>query len=344
MRSIPFSLFGITKPNLDLAISSFLGRRCTQKGCWVQDPIQAAMLGLGDIAKDYVSFDLTRRDPSLKFPAFWAHGNDYQPDQDNGGNGEHGLQSMLLQSDGRKILLLPAWPKGWDVSFTLNAPGKTSVRCRYEQGVITDLAVTPPERRADIVDLSQRPPFKQVIRVAPGASPGTVKTILAATDPIMPLSVTIAGGLNHADPAPGGEGAKSAIDGSLDSKYFSRANDATNPPGVATGFVVTPAAVTAVTAFQIATANDMPARDPLAVTIEGSNEPQAGSDGGGGFVLLYAGLTGIDADPGRKAWGPAIVFPNTKSFKVYRILVSETRGDGTDATQYSEFRLGTISH
>src|SRR5277367_5974436 len=113
----PFRIFGISRPDLDLALRSFIGRRCTQKGCWVQDPIQAAMIGLGDVAKDYVAFALTRRDPSLKFPACWAHGNDYQPDQDNGGNGEHGLQSMLLQSDGRKILLLPAWPKGWDVTF-----------------------------------------------------------------------------------------------------------------------------------------------------------------------------------------------------------------------------------
>ncbi len=98
-----------------------------------------------------------------------------------------------------------------------------------------------------------------------------------------------------------------------------------------------------VTAFQIATANDMPDRDPLAVTIEGSAGAQAGADVGSGFVLLYSGVTGLDADPGRKHWGPAIVFANGKAFRTYRVLVTETRGDGTDATQYSEVRLGSLA-
>jgi alpha-L-fucosidase 2 len=339
----PFRIFGISRPDLDLALRSFMGRRCTQKGCWVQDPIQAAMIGLGEVAKDYVSFALTRRDPSLKFPAFWAHGSDYQPDQDNGGNGEHGLQSMLLQSDGRKLLVMPAWPKGWDVTFCLNAPGRTTVRCSYEHGAITALDATPVQRRADLVDLSGRPPFKPVLRTAPGSSPGMVASILAPGDAVLPLRMTVAGGPNHLDEATGGEGAAKAIDGSLDSKYLNRASDGADPNGVGSGFLVTPAAKGMVTAFQIATANDMPERDPLAVTIEGSDGAQAGAEGGSGFVLLYAGLTGIDADPGRKHWGPSIVFANTKAYRTYRVLVTETRGDGTDATQYSEVRLGSLA-
>jgi hypothetical protein len=134
-----------------------------------------------------------------------------------------------------------------------------------------------------------------------------------------------------------------AIDGSLDRKYLNRASDGADPNGVGSGFLVTPAAKGMVTAFQIATANDMPERDPLAVTIEGSDGAQAGAEGGSGFVLLYAGLTGIDADPGRKHWGPSIVFANTKAYRTYRVLVTETRGDGTDATQYSEVRLGSLA-
>ena len=301
------------------------------------------MIGLGEVAKDYVSFALTRRDPSLKFPAFWAHGNDYQPDQDNGGNGEHGLQSMLLQSDGRKILVMPAWPRGWDVTFCLNAPGRTAVRCSFANGAITALDVTPVQRRADLVDLSQRQPFKPVIRTAAGASPGTVASILAPTDRIVLLKLTVAGGANHLDAITGGEGAAKAIDGSLDSKYLNRASDGADANGVGSGFLVTPAAQRVVTAFQIATANDMPGRDPLAVTVEGSDGAQADAEGGTGFVLLYAGLTGLDADPGRKQWGPAIVFANTRAYRTYRVLVTETRSDGADATQYSEVRLGTLA-
>jgi hypothetical protein len=150
----PFRLYGLGKPNLQLALDTFRLRRCTQKGCWVQDPIQAAMLGLADVAKDYVRYNLTRTDPRLKFPAFWVRGNDYAPDEDNGGNGENGLQEMLMQVDGRKIMLLPAWPQGWDVDFKLHAPFNTTVQGSVVQGKLTNLVVTPPQRQADVVDMS----------------------------------------------------------------------------------------------------------------------------------------------------------------------------------------------
>jgi alpha-L-fucosidase 2 len=137
-----------------LALNTFQTRRFRDKGCWVQDPIQAAMLGLGDVAKDYVSYALTRKDPVLKFPAFWAKGNDYMPDEDNGGNGENGLQQMLLQADGKKILLLPAWPKGWNADFKLNAPYQTTVVGHVIDGKLTKLVVTPASRAKDVVNMA----------------------------------------------------------------------------------------------------------------------------------------------------------------------------------------------
>jgi len=150
----PFRIFGLGKPDLQLALDTFSSRKCTQKGCWVQDPIQAAMLGLPDVAKDYVLYNFTRTDPRLKFPAFWAKSNDYAPDEDNGGNGENGLQKMIMQTDGKKILLLPAWPKEWDVSFKLNAPLQTTVQGTVCNGKLIDLVVSPPERKSDVIDLS----------------------------------------------------------------------------------------------------------------------------------------------------------------------------------------------
>jgi alpha-L-fucosidase 2 len=77
---------------------------------------------LSGVAKDYVTFNLKRTQPGLKFPAFWAQSNDYAPDEDNGGNGENGLQQMILQANGKKIFLLPAWPREWNVSFKLHVP------------------------------------------------------------------------------------------------------------------------------------------------------------------------------------------------------------------------------
>ena len=78
-------------------------------------------------------------------------GFDYIPDEDNGGNGLHGLQLMLMQSEGDAIYLLPAWPKDWDVDFKLHAPQQTTVEGRVVNGEVIDLKVTPESRRKDVV-------------------------------------------------------------------------------------------------------------------------------------------------------------------------------------------------
>ena len=149
-----FRLYGLGKPDLDMAVNTFNGRKQRAKGCWVQDPIQAAMVGDAKVAKEYVTFALTRKDANLKFPAFWDKGNDYAPDEDNGGNGENGLQQMLMQVDGKKIMLLPAWPTGWDADFKLNAPYNTTVEGRVENGKLINLKVTPASRKIDVIDMS----------------------------------------------------------------------------------------------------------------------------------------------------------------------------------------------
>jgi hypothetical protein len=152
----PFRLYGVNKPDFSLALNTFNKRKFRDKGCWIQDPIQAAMLGQTDVAKEYTSFNLTRKEPRLKFPAFWAVGHDYTPDEDNGGNGENGLQQMLMQTDGKKIFLLPAWPKEWNASFKLNAPYRTTVEGRVEHGKLIDLVVTPASRRTDVITSYER--------------------------------------------------------------------------------------------------------------------------------------------------------------------------------------------
>lgn len=150
----PFRLFGLGKPGIDVAVNTFNARKQRAKGCWVQDPVQAAMIGDAATAKDYVSFALTRKDPKLKFPAFWDKGNDYAPDEDNGGNGENGLQQMLMQVDGKKIMLLPAWPASWDADFKLNAPYNTTVKGKVVKGKLVGLSVMPASRLKDVVDMS----------------------------------------------------------------------------------------------------------------------------------------------------------------------------------------------
>ena len=62
-----------------------------------------------------------------------------------------GLQEMLMQTNGKKIYLFPAWPKNWDVSFRLHGANKTVVECVYRGGTIEKLRVTPEERRRDLI-------------------------------------------------------------------------------------------------------------------------------------------------------------------------------------------------
>jgi hypothetical protein len=70
------------------------------------------------------------------------------------------LQHMLVQTEpySEKIHLCPAWPKEWDCSFKLHAPGKTIVQGRVESGKVVDLLVTPESRMKDIVIHLSDPP------------------------------------------------------------------------------------------------------------------------------------------------------------------------------------------
>jgi hypothetical protein len=65
-----------------------------------------------------------------------------------------GLQQMIMQTDGKKILLLPAWPKEWEGDFKLNAPYRTTVQGTISQGKIINLIVTPKERAADVINMT----------------------------------------------------------------------------------------------------------------------------------------------------------------------------------------------
>ena len=44
------------------------------------------------------------------------------------------------------IVLLPAWPCEWDVSFQLWGPLRTSVKVEYASGKLVSLEVQPEER------------------------------------------------------------------------------------------------------------------------------------------------------------------------------------------------------
>ena len=146
----PFRLFGAGQPGLALAQATFEQRKFKGRTGWAQDPIQAACLGLTDSAATGVVSFFSDYAPQLRFPAFWHHDNDYAPNQCNGGNGQTTLQKMLLQSVGRRLLLLPAWPRKWSARFKFHAPENTVVEGVVTHGELTQLTVTPASRRRDV--------------------------------------------------------------------------------------------------------------------------------------------------------------------------------------------------
>lgn len=148
----PWGIYGVGKPGLDTAINTYqldsdVLKFRSHVG-WKQDNIFAARLGLTEEAAKLTTAKL--KDSSRRFPAFWGPGFDWTPDHNWGGSGMIGLQEMLMQVDGKKIYLFPAWPKDWVVHFKLHAPYQTTVEVKLKNGKIESLKVFPESRRADV--------------------------------------------------------------------------------------------------------------------------------------------------------------------------------------------------
>jgi hypothetical protein len=149
----PWGLYGTGKPDIEIARNTYFHDPdvVAQKNVigWKQYPIWAARLGLTDEAADLIKQKL--KDSGHRFPTWWGPGYDWLPDHNWGGSGMIALQEMLMQTDGEKIYLLPAFPAAWDVSFKLHAPYQTTVELTTKNGKITELKVTPEARRKDII-------------------------------------------------------------------------------------------------------------------------------------------------------------------------------------------------
>lgn len=151
----PWGIYGVGKPGLDTARNTYQYDTDVLKFRshigWKQDNIFAARLGLTEEAARLTRLKL--KDSGRRFPAFWGPGFDWTPDHNWGGSGMIGLQEMLMQCEGKKILLFPAWPKTWDVHFKLHAPYRTTVEGILKDGKLTALKVSPEIRKADIVNM-----------------------------------------------------------------------------------------------------------------------------------------------------------------------------------------------
>lgn len=164
----PFHRYGVGLPDLDVARNTWKTGQPIQKEamCWKYGNTGVAVLGLADEAQAYAlkKFLWPFEGNGTKtvahgncaqfrprFPAFWvAYPFDAFPDMDHGGTAMVGLQEMLLQTPGDRLLLLPAWPQAWDVNFKLHAPKQTTVEGEVRAGKLVKLVVTPASRRRDV--------------------------------------------------------------------------------------------------------------------------------------------------------------------------------------------------
>jgi len=148
----PFNQFKLGDDEIQLFKNAYEIAPAFRKGTiisWHQDGIQFARMGMTDEAADYNTRKL--QDSPRRFPTFWGPGHDWVPDHNWGGSGMIGLQEMLLQTIGDKIVLFPAWPKDWDVDFKLHAPHNTTIEAVLKSGEVVSLTIKPEERINDVV-------------------------------------------------------------------------------------------------------------------------------------------------------------------------------------------------
>lgn len=149
----PWGIYGIGRPDLEVAQNTYLYDTLAVKFKsavgWRQHNIFAARLGFTEEALT-LAREKFKPGPH-RFPAFWGPGFDWTPDHNWGGTAMIGLQEMLLQTDGKKIYVLPACPKDWTGHFKLHAPYQTTVEAFVKDGKLTRLNVFPISRANDVI-------------------------------------------------------------------------------------------------------------------------------------------------------------------------------------------------
>jgi alpha-L-fucosidase 2 len=174
----PFRLIAVGKPGVELGRQALANRWDRGAFGWRQDDICMAYLGLASQARDYVTRRAKRPEAKSRFPAFWGLDPWMVPDQDHGSILLKAVQSMVMQTEGRKIYVLPAWPKRWNVAFKLHAPYNTVVEGEYRDGRLERLEASPSSRRADVQILpaqaDEPPPPKVAVPKLPAERFGEV--------------------------------------------------------------------------------------------------------------------------------------------------------------------------
>lgn len=173
--------------------------------------------------------------------------------------------------------------------------------------------------------------YAQVVDVTAPGNP--IAGVAATLGSNISLLAVAGGGSGNAYPT--AEAPPNAINNNLGDKYL-------NFQQSGAGFIVTPSALSVLTGVHMATGNDAVERDPLVITIEGTNSPNATTTLNSSWTLLYNGVSGLATDPGRNTFGQQVSFANTLSFASYRVLVQTVRTPtSANSFQFSEIELLT---
>ena len=194
-----------------------------------------------------------------------------------------------------------------------------------------------------------------------GPAPGE-SLLIQSTDPIVGFdSATLGGNSNYANGSlayPGGPGNwpnaeppqqcinisafnAAAGNSTADCKYL-------NFSGVGAGFYITPSAPSlsggpsVLTGIEFATANDTPSnqsRNPVTVSIEGSNAPSYDLSYGTSWTTIASSLsTGLGAIVGySNSWAPEQTVANTTAYTSYRIIITGQQGGITSPGSIFQF-------
>ena len=150
----PFRIFGLgtgTAGIVDQTMKNRTHKDAFNHACWTQDQIHWAYAGNASECADGLVSRFRNASTMCRFPLYGKEGPDSCPDFDHFGAGSVALQRMLVQEAPGKILVLPAWPKTWDVKFKLHTLQKTSVEGEVKNGRLIRLKVLPEARLKDVV-------------------------------------------------------------------------------------------------------------------------------------------------------------------------------------------------
>ena len=177
-----------------------------------------------------------------------------------------------------------------------------------------------------------------------------LQTFKRTNEEVYGIWKTITGGNSRPSSAGGGNGdywptepPKAALDGNITTEYTNHgySDDRLNiTSGMYTGLYFTiHDGPFHLTRFRMATCRYSPVRDPMTITIEGSNKNPSELTHGKSWTLIYRGSSGLDKDTKPSTYGYIIsVANNSVSFRSYRPIVTSVRGIH-NSVSYSEFEM-----